>query len=59
MSAPAAIVCAKMMYPDEEDKYCLPDEELDVKVHSDPANRETVNGKQQKDRGIRKYVCHI
>ena len=32
MSAPAALVCSKIMYPDEEEAYLVKDEELEVKV---------------------------
>ena len=49
MSAPAALVCAKMMYPDDEDKYHVPDEELDVKVEPDQQNEAKVEESKHQD----------
>ena len=57
MSAPAALVCAKVMYPDDEDKYHLQEGEIDVKVEPDQQNEVKADDKKKhKDNAKRKYV---
>ena len=39
MSAPAAVVCSKIMFPDTEDPYHVTDAEVEIKT-SEPENKQ-------------------